>query len=465
MKRQTSDGLRLAIISSAVFLAVIDIFIVNVALPSIRTGLNGSDADMQLVIAMYLLGYASFLILGGRLGDRFGKKRIFVWSMLLFTIASCFCGVAGTPLQLNFSRFVQGVGAALLVPQSIALVHVLYPGHHERIRALGIYGTIAGAASVIGQFLGGIIPDLDTAVAGWRLIFLINLPVGSLAAVLAWRKLPETPLAPRARFDVAGVGLLTAGLMCLVFPLIQGRELGWPLWCFGVLGASAPILAAFIWLQRRKSEPLMQLRLFAIPDFRIALCATLCYFMVQDSYFLIHSVLLQTGLGLGATATGLLFVAQGIGYVLASMIAMRLLGKYGKKVLLAGVLLMIVMLLMHMYLFAGERPGITALLPVLFLYGMGCGTVLPSMLTMAMKRIPAELSGAASGTYSTIQQIAVALGVSICGGVFFSLVQAGHSHTQAYLPAMGLDILLLLLTGCCVYLLPEGESQHVDCWH
>lgn len=459
MKRQTSGRLQLAIISSAVFLAVIDIFIVNVALPSIRTGLSGSDADMQLVIAMYLLGYAAFLIIGGRLGDRFGKKRTFVLAMLLFTGASCLCGMAGTPFQLNAARFVQGVGAALLIPQSIALIHHLYPDHAGRVRALGIYGTIAGSASVIGQFLGGVIPDLHGPVAGWRLIFLINLPVGLAAAALAWRRLPETPLAPVARFDWAGVSLLTPGLICGVYPLIRGRELGWPLWCVAMLLASVALLAGFVRLQRRKADPLMEPALFGIRDFRIALCATLSYFMVQDSYFLIHAVLLQTGLGLSATATGLLFVAQGVGYVLASVIAMRLLVRFGKKVLLTGIGLMIVSLGAHVYLFAGGLPGTVPLVAVLFAYGMGCGTVLPSLLTTAMKSIPPHLAGAASGTYSTFQQMAVALGVSVCGGIFFGWVDAGHSYSRAYLPATGTNIGLLVLTGVFLLLLPADEPR------
>ncbi len=242
--------------------------------------------------------------------------------------------------------------------------------------------------------------------------------------------------------------------MGLVFPLIRGRELGWPAWSVWMLLAAIALLAAFIWLQRRTREPLMRMELFGIRDFRIALCATLCYFMVQDSYFLIHAVLLQTGLGWSATATGLYFVAQGAGYVLASVIAMRLLLRSGKFVLLAGVALMIVSLGAHLLLFAGGRPDKTMLLTVLFAYGMGCGTVLPSLLTIAMKSIPQELAGAASGMYSTIQQTAVALGVSICGGVFFRLLQSGHTYTQAYQPAMGLNILLLGLTGIFLSLLP-----------
>lgn len=459
MKRHPSGWLQLAIISSAVFLAVIDIFIVNVALPSIRTGLGGTDADMQLVIAMYLLGYASFLITGGKLGDRYGQKRVFVISMFLFTLASCCCGIAATPFQLNVSRFIQGVCAAFLIPQSIALVHVLYPEPKARIRALGIYGTIAGSASVIGQLLGGIIPDLQGPVAGWRFIFLINLPIGLIAGILAWRKLPATPPTSKGRIDAGSVALLTAGLMSLVYPLIQGRELGWPLWSILLLAASFPLLAVFVLLQRKHAEPLMQLQLFRIRDYRLALLATLSYFMVQDSYFLIHAVLLQSGYGLSATTTGMLFVAQGLGYVLASLIAMRLLGRYGKKVLLAGVGLMIVTLVLHIYLFAGGLPGHGWLVPVLFAYGMGCGTVLPSLLTTAMKGVPQPLAGAASGTYSTFQQTAVALGVSVCGGIFFGLLQSGHSYTAAYLPATGLNIGLLLLTALFLYRMP-GTVPH-----
>jgi MFS family permease len=183
MSKQISRWFLLIILSSSVFLAVIDIFIVNVAIPSIKKGINGSDSDIQLVIILYLLGYSSFLITGGRAGDYYGKKKVFVVAMTAFIITSCLCGFSQSPWQINACRFLQGVSAAFMIPQGITYIQLLFPVHQDRIKALGIYGSIAGTASVIGQFLGGVLPDVHFMMAGWRFIFLINLPLGLIAVL------------------------------------------------------------------------------------------------------------------------------------------------------------------------------------------------------------------------------------------------------------------------------------------
>ena len=461
-KTESNRWLQLWIVSSAAFLSVIDIFIVNVALPSIQGGLHSTDGDLQLVIAAYLTGYAAFLITGGRLGDYLGKKRVFVAGMLLFTLLSCCCGLAQTAGQLNAFRFLQGVSAALMVPQSIAYIHLLFPLHEARIKALGVYGSIAGTASVIGQLLGGIIPDMHFLMDGWRWIFLINLPVGLIAAWLAVKYLHETPRVGESRFDRSGVVLLTVMLVCLIYPLIRGRELGWPVWAVAMLVGSLVLLVVFILDQRRKGllqqAPLIDLQLFGFRDFNVGLGAVLFYFMVQDSYFLINAVLLQNGLGFSSSLTGLLFAAQGIGYVVAAVSSIRLVKAYGRKVLIAGVLLMAVCLYGHIRLFRGDVHVSAGTCLLLFLYGMGCGSVLPSLLTLSMRSIPPAFAGAASGTYTTFQQTAVALGVGVSGGIFFGLLQgtsqaAGYEH--AYAVATWVNIGFLLVTAGLLYLLPE----------
>ncbi len=468
MNSQRLKWFSLVIVSSSVFLAVIDIFIVNVAIPSIRKGIQGSESDIQLVIALYLLGYAAFLITGGRLGDFYGKKRVFIMAMLLFTLTSFLCGISQTAWQLNTARFVQGVSAAFMIPQGIAYVHVLFPDHKDRIKALGIYGSIAGAASVIGQFLGGILPDIHGAIEGWSLLFLINLPIGFISVILAARYLQDTPVTGTGQFDYSGVALLTLALIGLIYPLIRGRELGWPLWSLAsILGAIA-LLFIFVFDQQRKlgrgGNPLINIQLFSYKDFNIGLYAVLFYFMVQDSYFLINAIFLQTGLGYSSSDAGILFVFQGVGYVVASVLSIPLVKKYGKRVLQAGVLIMITSLLLHIYVFSAITVSRTALLFTLFFYGMGCGSVLPSLLTMAMKSIPMQFAGAASGTFSTFQQTAVALGVGITGGIFFSVLD-NESGTTAYLgayqAATWVNILFLVLVSFFLYKLPENNRQTV----
>ena len=466
MSKQISRWFLLIILSSAVFLSVIDIFIVNVAIPSIKTGIKGSDSDIQLVIVLYLLGYASFLITGGRAGEHFGKKKVFILSMVLFVFTSCLCGFSQNPWQLNISRFLQGVSAAFMIPQSITYIQVLFPFHQDRIKALGIYGTIAGIASVIGQYLGGVLPDIHAFFAGWRLIFLINFPVGVIAVVLAAKFLTDETNDKKGKFDHSGVALLTMALIALTYPLVRGPELHWPFWSIILIGLSISLFSLFVFDQRRKlqngREPLIDLRLFGFKDFNIGLCVVLFYFMVQDSYFLINVILFQTGFGISSSKTGVLFVFQGVGYVIASLLSLRLIPVYGKKVLQIGVGIMIISLVFHIAFFKSPSINNYQLVSVLFIYGMGCGFVLPSLLTMALQSIPPHFAGAASGTFSTFQQTAIALGISIVGGVFFNRL-ATDTNLEGYLAsyriATGINIFLLMIVSLFLFLLPYRVSS------
>ncbi|MET4137814.1 MFS transporter [Pedobacter sp. UYP1] len=465
MSKQPSKWIVLLILSSSVFLSVIDIFIVNVAIPTIKKGIHGTDGDIQLVIALYLLGYAAFLITGGRAGDYYGKKKVFILAMLSFTFTSLLCGISQTAFQLNTARFFQGISAAFMVPQGIAYIQLIFPSHQERIKALGIYGSIAGAASVIGQFLGGILPDTHFFIAGWRLIFLINLPLGIISALLAAKLLKDNTVTKTGEFDYSGVILLTVALVSLIYPLIRGAELGWPWWSIVLIGGSIVLLFIFLYDQKRKllqrKEPLINVRLFGYKDFNIGLCAVLFYFMAQDSYFLINAILLQTGFGISSSETGVFFVFQGIGYVLASVIAIRLIPIYGKKVLQCGVLIMVTALVLHILFFKSAAVSRMIFLPILFIYGTGCGAVLPSLLTMALKSIPPKFAGAASGTFSTFQQTAIALGIGIVGGIFFYVSGKAGTHQDylsAYQTATIINIICLVLVSFFLFLLPEKTT-------
>jgi MFS family permease len=473
MNTQISKWLLLAIISSSVFLSVMDIFIVNVAIPAIKTGIRGTDSDIQLVIALYLLGYAISLVTGSRAGDYFGKKKVFVVAMSLFVIISAICGFAQAPWQLNAARFFQGVSAAWMIPQGITYIQELFPVGRERVKALGIYGTVAGSASVIGQFLGGLLPEMDWFLEGWRLIFLINLPIGLVVTPMALFLLPPDRRRGRnAGFDFPGVLLLTGALVCLIYPLIRGRELNWPVWCITMLGLGVILLVLFVRNQKQKLEtsglpqqrlpqPLLDVRLFGFRDFNIGMAIVLFYFMVQDSYFLINVMLLETGLGFSSAETGMLFVFQGIGYVVASLASLRLVPLFGKKVLQAGVLIMVVSLGLHILVLNGRDVDSSLLYPILFAYGTGCGAVLPSLLAIGLKNIPIELAGAASGTFSTFQQTAIALGIGIIGGIFFSRLGPlpdAADYISAYRVATLTNIALLMLVGYFLWLLPGDEA-------
>ncbi|WP_448634144.1 MFS transporter [Pedobacter panaciterrae] len=325
--------------------------------------------------------------------------------------------------------------------------------------------VLLSSASVIGQFLGGLLPDLHFIVAGWRLIFLINVPLGLASVFLAVKFLPSQSSQAKEKFDYSGVLLLTLTLMALIYPLIRGRELGWPLWSLICVGGSVPLLLWFVYDQKQKLNrggyPLIDMKLFAFKDFNIALWAVLFYFMVQDSYFLLNVILLQIGFGISSTEAGLFFVLQGLGFVVASLVSIRLVPRYGKKVLQGGILIMIIASALHIVVFNSVDINRFIAYPVLFIYGFGCGSVLPSLMTMALKSIPTKFAGAASGTYATFQQTAIALGIGIIGGLFFSLAGENPStitYLKAYQTAMSVNMFLLVLVGLFLVLLPEKKA-------
>lgn len=464
--KKTSPWLALIIVLTAPLLSVIDTFIVNVAIPSIKNGIHATDAQVQLVIAGYLLGYASFLITGGRAGDHFGRKKVFFWGMFAFTLFSCACGLSQTPFQLNATRFFQGVSASFMVPQSIAFIQVLFPLAKERARAIGYFGITLGLASIIGQVLGGYFSGMHTFVEGWRLIFFINLPIGLLALWATHRYLPETEKHGHHVFDYSGIVILTAGLFCLIIPLIQGREAGWPLWSFVLLALSVIIFMYLIFDQKKKrknqANPLVDVELFHNKEFNIGLFAVLFQFMMHTSYLLTSAVFLQNGLGVSALKSGLYFVLPGLLFTLSSIAASKLVPQYGKVILQTGVVIIIGSFALQLFLFKAGVSSLTLFL-LMGVYGLGNGLVLPSLLNIALKSVPQKFAGAAAGVYSTFQQTASALGVSIIGGVFFYVVKTDH-HPLNYIKAFDYsttaDIVCLILVAAMLSLLPAVKNEN-----
>jgi len=301
---------------SAPLLSVIDVFIINIAIPSIKKGVRATDAEVQLVIAGYLLGYAAFLITGGRAGDHFGRKKVFFWGMLAFTITSCLCGLSMTPFQLNLTRFLQGMSASFMVPQTIAFIQILFTEKKDRAKAIGFFGITLGLAAVIGQVLGGYLSDTHWAIDGWRLIFFINLPIGIVTLWATLKYVTETKSNHTNTFDYTGVIILTAALFSLIYPLAQGREAGWPLWSIVLIIFSFVLFVFFIVNQKRKlamgKNPLIDVRLFRIKDFNIGLVAVLFHFMLHTSYLLLSAIYLQNGHKISAVDCGLYFIIPGL---------------------------------------------------------------------------------------------------------------------------------------------------------
>ncbi|PST82697.1 MFS transporter [Pedobacter yulinensis] len=431
-KTNRSKWLILLVILTAPLLYVIDIFIINMAVPVIKSKLHATQGEVQLIIAGYLLGSACFLISGGRAGDYLGRKKVFFWGMLGFTVTSAFCGLAHSALQLNIARFLQGISSAFMVTQSIALIQVLFPGQQERAKAIGWYGMTLSIAAIIGQILGGYLAESHFPIAGWRLIFFINVPVGLLAMWAISLYLPETSTERHVRFDYGGAVLLTISLGCIIYALTEGREQGWPYWSVVLLIAGACILPLFFYDQQQKlrgdGHPLIDMQLFRYKEFNIGLLAVLFHFMLHTAYLLMIAVYLQNGLGISALICGIYFVPHALLFMLSAALASKLLVVYGRYVLLAGLLIIGSSFLLQILLF-GTVSAPYLNVSLIGLYGLGNGMVLPFLLNVALDKVPPRFAGSSSGVFSTFQQLASALGVSVIGGIFYNSVAL---NTAAY---------------------------------
>jgi EmrB/QacA subfamily drug resistance transporter len=461
-------AIALAVILTAPLLYVIDIFIINMAIPAIKKGLNASDAAIQLVIAGYLLGSACFFIIAGRVGDYVGRKKVFFWGMLAFTLTSCICGMATNVLALNIARFLQGVSSAFMVTQSIALIQLLFAEPKERARAIGWYGITLSIAAIIGQMMGGYLADTHIIVEGWRLAFFINVPVGMLALWAIRRYLPETPGEPHnSGFDYYGAIAITLGLGTLIYSLTQGREQNWPLWSRALLLISVLVLLFFFHNQKRKSRSnratLMNTGLFALKEFNIGLLAVLFHFMMHTAYLLMSAVYLQDGLRISALQCGACFIPHALLFMLSSAIAPRMLVRHGRNVLLAGLALILISFILQLFYFNSNTSFETATL-LIGLYGLGNGLVLPFLLNVVLNGVPPQLAGVSSGIFSTLQQTASALGISIIGGVFYESVanSAFNKYTIGLHNGLKAGMLCLILVALLLGFLPKTFSNQPE---
>lgn len=463
-----SKWFALTILMAAPLLSVLDVFIINVAIPSIKRGIHAKDGEVQLVIALYLLGYASFQITSGRAGDYWGRKRVFIAGMFLFTFFSCLCGFSHTPVELIIFRFFQGVSAAIMTPQTIAMMQLIFPGPKERTKAVGFYGMVMGLATIMGQFLGGFLSDTHFSIPGWRLIFFVNLPVGIIAIVAAAIFLKETPKNKNDQPDYYGAGILTACLFSLIIPLIIGREQGWPLWSFGLLAFSLLSFCYFIKDQQDKLTtglaPLVNMSLFKIKDFNRGIITVVFYFTMHTSYLLMISIYLQNGLQINAYQNGLFFVVFGLSASVSSFLSIRAVSVYGKKVLQAGAVMMLVSFFLQSVYLNKQSSYLNIFFQMGF-YGFGGGIVLPSLLNMALRSVPLKFAGAASGIYATVQQASSALGISIIGGIFYHILgNAGGksaNYNSAFHYGLAAEIGCILVVSFLLYKLPQNEKSAV----
>ena len=459
----------LLVVLAGTFMALLDFFIVNVALPSIQSGLHASRAAVQLIIAGYGLTFATGMITGGRLGDLYGRRRMFMTGLALFTLTSAACGLAPSAGLLVGARVLQGAAGALMTPQVLAIIGIVYAGP-RRDRAVAAYGVAMGFAGVLGQLLGGAIIAASVGGSGWRGIFLINVPVGLTALVLARRVIPEFA-GHTARLDLAGTALATAGLAAVVAPLIEGQQYGWPAWTWASLAAAPVLLGGFVVHQRRRAasgrSPLVDPGLFASRGFSVGSLAALAFGLVPASFFFVLALFLQDGLGLSPLLSGEVFAAVGAGYFAAMMLATGLARRLGRQVLALGAAVVAAGVL----LLAAADGGTSwaplswmplswmplswmPLLPGLAVTGFGIGLVLVPLSATVLAGVDPQHAGAAAGVLATAQQVGGAVGVALVGVVFYRSLGAGafgHAMTAALILLAGLTV----ATAALVQLLPR----------
>jgi EmrB/QacA subfamily drug resistance transporter len=451
----------LAVVLTGTFMVVLDFFIVNVAMPAMQSDLHAGTGAIEWVVAGYGLTFATFLITAGRLGDQLGRRRMFSLGLALFTLASAACGLAPSPAVLVVARLVQGLAAALLSPQVLSIIGVVYSGP-DRVRAISIYGIVLGLAAVGGQLIGGVLVQADIASLGWRSCFLINVPIGLVALAIAARAVPESRVEGANRLDLVGTALITLGLVDIVLPLVEGRQHGWPAWTWLCLGAAPITLVLFAVHQRRLSRrggvPLLDPALFRERAFSAGLVTQLVFFSSMASYFLVLALYLQQGRGLDALQAGLVFTILAAAYLVASAYAPGLTPRLGRRLPAIGGLLLAAGhgLLALSVADIGVGGSVALLFPGMLLEGAGMGLIITPLTSTVLGSLEPRNAGAAAGALSTMQQVGNALGVAVTGVIFFGAVDRGFGH------AFEVSLVQLAVLGAAVtaltWLLPRREA-------
>ncbi|MEV7193728.1 MFS transporter [Streptomyces sp. NPDC093510] len=458
-------GLVLGVLLSAMFIVQFDFFVVNVAAPSLESDLDASAGMLELVVGGYAFAFASGMITGGRLGDIYGHRRLFVIGMTAFGLSSLLCGITATPGQLVAARLVQGAAGALMVPQVLAVITAHFPAA-AKPRALAGYGMASGLGSIAGQVLGGGLLELHLFVPGWRLIFLINVPVCAVAAVLAARHLPAPASAPGPRgnvgLDPAGAAGVSLALVLVLLPLSLGRTEGWPAWSWICLGAALPVaVGTLLWeraLTRGPGSPVLDLTLFRSSSFSSGMIAGIAFQLYFGSFMFTLTMLLQSGLDLGPLGAGLVFAPMGVLFAGSSLLGRRLADRFGAKVLIAGSavtgagLLLLAVLLHH----SGQDVGVPLVVACLCLVGFGNGLVLPALIGAALVKVRPEKAGAASGVLTTTQQFASSAGVALVGATFFALLgekPSAPDYARAMTSSALIDLVLVVAVMCMCWVI------------
>jgi EmrB/QacA subfamily drug resistance transporter len=461
----------LAVILSGIFVTVMDNSIVNVAIPVIRSTLHASFGEAELTIASYALAFSAGMITGGRLGEICGQRRVFMVAFAAFTLTSFVCGVAPNIEVLIAGRLLQGASAAMLAPQVFALVRMSFADGGERTTAFGAIGVAIGLANVAGLILGGVLVQADLFGLGWRMIFLVNLPLGIAAVLLTPLGLADVRSGEHKRLDLAGVALSTLAMLLLMLPLVEGPERGWAGWPVVMLVASPVAFVGFYlhqrWKSRRGLSPLLETDLFGDRAFNVGALLILIFWASTTPFSFSYVLLMQTGYGYSPLTTAANLAILGAAFGIVSPIASRLVPFGVRRIMMAGVLVDLTGMLLALVLCWTVDPlPAEWLLPSLLFVGIGMGLFMTPILNAVMSGIHDRHVGSASGVLTTMQRGGNALGVAALEVPFFLTLSGagsrGLSQTASYVQAFGAvalcNVLMLLAVVGLLLLLPDRTS-------
>lgn len=482
VETKTADGhhehherrwIAMAVLLIAGFMNLIDVTIVNVALPSLQSGLGATSSQMEWVVAAYIMAFAIGLLPFGRLGDMLGRRRVFLIGVAAFTIASTLCGLAPGINTLIAARVLQGIGGAMMTPQTLAIAQVIFPPK-ERAAAFALFGVTAGLAAVSGPLIGGLLINADFMGLTWRPIFLVNIPVGLFAILAGLKFIPVMDGNRDVGIDAGGIALAALTLLLVVFPLIEGRELGWPSWIFALMIAAIPAAWAFVRWQHRQAAmgapQLLPVTLMTNVNFMGGTLISSLFFSAVPGFFLVLAVFLQTGYDLTPLQSGLTTVPFSLGVFLSSMLSGKLGPRWQRQRIFIGSIMLSGSMLWLQVLVAGlgETLNSTVLLPPLLVAGLGLGAAVSPLFQLVLASVPDRDAGSASGGVQSFQQVGGAMGVAITGHLFFtSLMREAGSMPgkSAYVAALDLAVYYAVfafgLTALAVFFLKPQKPTGI----
>jgi EmrB/QacA subfamily drug resistance transporter len=493
--------LALLIVLMAPFMATVDFYIIFVASPSIQYGLHASPEQIQFVIAGYTIAYGVNLITAGRLGDTYGRKRIFMIGMTSFVITSTLCAFAQDPLTLIITRVFQGTAAALMFPQALSIIQATFTSKQKNV-AVAFFGIALGIGATAGQLLGGFLVQANLFNLDWRLIFLVNVPIGIGTLIAALLIVHESKSEKPIQLDIGGAAFMSVILFLILYPLIEGRSAGWPWWMYAAIILSIILIVSFILFERRLStsehyntknskrlhsaskSPLVPLLLFKDRSFVIGTSIIIIFYIGYTAFIFVLTFYLQNGLGLSPLTSGLTFLPLGVGFLVSSSLTPKIVPKLDAGILKIGAIIIIigyVLLIITTHQESNIGLRWSELLQYMFIIGIGNGFLVVPLIDIILSRVrDQQYAGAASGVYNTMTAIGNAMGIAFIGSIFFGLIGTGsspatgdigghtnssynhvriHHFTDALITSTLYTIGLVIATLFMVFLLPSRCKQ------